>query len=65
MSKRCKVRSKRNLAFAIIAIVFIITIKVNAKQKHNSLQFLSYSTIVDTPPQTKRSKNADCLDILL
>ncbi|MCW3106764.1 MAG: LPS-assembly protein LptD, partial [Segetibacter sp.] len=61
MSKRCKVRSKRNLAFAIIAIVFIITLKVNAKQNHKNAAFLSHSSIVDSPPPIKRPKLTDSI----
>ncbi|HSU49676.1 MAG TPA: putative LPS assembly protein LptD, partial [Segetibacter sp.] len=62
MSKRCKVRSKKNLAFALIAIVFIITIKVNAKQKVHNYQTFSYSSIVDTPPPIKRTKLTDSIN---
>jgi len=62
MSKRCKVRSKKNLAFALIAIVFIITIKVNAKQKAHNYQTFSYSSIVDTPPPIKRTKLTDSIN---
>ncbi|MGI8636811.1 MAG: putative LPS assembly protein LptD [Segetibacter sp.] len=62
MSKRCKVRSKQNLAFALIAIVFIITLKVNAKQKAYNYQTFSYSNIVDTPPPIKRYKIADSIN---
>ncbi|MCW3079212.1 putative LPS assembly protein LptD [Segetibacter sp.] len=61
MGKRCKVRSKQNLAFALIAIVFIITLKVSAKQKHNNLQNFSYSTIVDSPPPIKRTGTVDSI----
>ncbi|GEO08656.1 putative LPS assembly protein LptD [Segetibacter aerophilus] len=61
MSNRCKVRAKKKLAFGLIAIVFIITLKVNAKQKQSNLQFFSYSTIVDSPPPIKRPKKVDSI----
>src|SRR5437868_3898013 len=61
MSKRCKVRSKRNFAFGLIAIVFIITLQVNAKNKGNTLHVLSYSAFVDSPPPIKRPKLTDSI----
>ncbi|MCW3113773.1 MAG: LPS-assembly protein LptD, partial [Segetibacter sp.] len=61
MSKRCKVRSKKNLAFALIAIVFIITLQVNAKQTAHNLPFFSYSSTVDSPPPIKRAKLVDSI----
>ncbi len=54
MSKRCKVRSKTFLASGLIAIVFIITLQVNARHSFNTLHVLSYSAVADTPPPVKR-----------
>ena len=59
MSKQCKVRSKKNLALALIAIVFIITIQVNAKDKRHRIPFQSSSAIVDSPPPAKHPKVID------
>ena len=59
MSKQCKVRSKRNLAFPLIAIIFLITIQVNAKHKWQKVSFQSYSAAVDSPPPVKRPKIID------
>jgi lipopolysaccharide assembly outer membrane protein LptD (OstA) len=61
MGKRCKVRSKKISAFAIIAIVFIITLQVSAKHKTTALQNLSYSASVDSPPLIKRPKIVDSI----
>src|SRR3954465_13671212 len=61
MNKRCKVRSKTNFAFGLIAIVFIITLQVNAKNKWNKGHLLSYSAIVDSPPPIKRPKLTDSI----
>src|SRR4051812_43810890 len=36
MSKRCKIRSKKIFPFGLIAIVFIITLQVNAGFKRNT-----------------------------
>lgn len=60
MSKRCKVRSKKTLASALIAIVFIITMQVNAKQhKANKLFLQSFAATVDSPPPVKVPKIID------
>ncbi|HEX8356382.1 MAG TPA: hypothetical protein VF610_03180, partial [Segetibacter sp.] len=53
MSKRCKVRSKRIFAFGLIAIVFIITIQVNAR--HNRKYYYPIKAVIsDTPPPAKK-----------
>ena len=59
MSKQCKVRSKKNLALPLFAIIFIITIQVNAKQRWHKIPFQSYSAIVDSPPPVKRPEIID------
>jgi LPS-assembly protein len=59
MSKQCKVRSKIFAASALIAIVFIITIQVNAKHKWQKLSLQPYSAIVDSPPPAKHPEIID------
>lgn len=61
MSKRCKVRSKKNVAFLVIAIVFIITVHANAKHKRNKLQPSITITVVDSPPPNKRQRLQDSI----
>lgn len=63
MSKRCKVRSKKISALAVIAIVFIITIRVNAKYKSYQIDYQYTATAVDSPPPAKRPKIKDTVAI--
>jgi len=63
MSNRCKVRSKKISAFGLIAIVFIITLQVNARHRWNNYSFLSYGPSVDTPPPAKRPKLTDSVPV--
>src|SRR5438046_1972818 len=59
MSMRGKVRSKRISGLGIIAIVFLITLHVNAKHKVVSAFLYSYSTLIDSPPASSRNKVVD------
>ncbi|HEX8677577.1 MAG TPA: putative LPS assembly protein LptD, partial [Segetibacter sp.] len=59
MSKQCKVRSKKILASALIAIVFIITSQVNAQQKGNKPEDKYYQATVDSPPPANLPKIID------
>ncbi|WP_018614575.1 putative LPS assembly protein LptD [Segetibacter koreensis] len=59
MSKQCKVRSKKILALALIAIVFLITIQASAKHKWSKHYFQPTHTIVDTPPPSRAPKEID------
>ena len=58
MSKQCKVRSKRISALGLFAIVFIITIQVNAKHKYDKIFVPSYQS-VDSPPPLRKVIVAD------
>jgi len=63
MSKRCKVRSKKISALAVIAIVFIITIRVNAKYRSYHIANQITTSIVDSPPKSKVAKVKDSITI--
>lgn len=62
MSKRCKVRVKTIFPLGLIAIVFIITLQVDAKRNEILRPALWYqSATIDSPPPIKRPKITDSI----
>jgi len=65
MSEQCKVRSKKNWVLATIAIVFIISLHVNARHKWNKFSGNTEHSIVDTPPARKTVRRTDSASRIL
>jgi LPS-assembly protein len=59
MSSQCKVRSKKILALGLFAIVFIITLQVNAKFKYHYSFVPAYESVDTPPPPARKTIIAD------